>query len=110
MDSSPSSTGSLVQNIQDHPSPQGINRVRLVFILINLHPRIIGCSGSHFTSVWNAKLQMGPQGELPFSVRIPAFHGRQFEFEKISCVSMMDMPTRQDGIEFSFSWYEFLTL
>ncbi|KAH6596297.1 hypothetical protein BASA50_005341 [Batrachochytrium salamandrivorans] len=110
MDSTPSSTGSLVQNIQDHSSPQGIDRVRLVSILINIHPRIIGCSGSHFTSVWNAKLRMGPQGELPFSVKIPAFHGRQFEFGKISCVSMMDMPTRQDGIEFSFSWYEFLTL
>ncbi|KAH6597048.1 hypothetical protein BASA50_004807 [Batrachochytrium salamandrivorans] len=110
MDSYPSSTGSLVQNIQDHSSPQGIDRVRLVSILINIHPRIIGCSGSHFTSVCNAKLRMGPQGELPFSVKIPAFHGRQFEFEKISCVGMMDTPTRQDGIEFSFSWYEFLTL
>ncbi|KAH6596784.1 hypothetical protein BASA50_004930 [Batrachochytrium salamandrivorans] len=102
MDSTPSSTGSLVQNIQDHSSPQGIDRVRLVSILINIHPRIIGCSGSHFTSVWNAKLRMGPQGELPFSVKIPAFHGRQFEFGKISCVGMMDMPTKQDGIEFSF--------
>ncbi|KAH6564412.1 hypothetical protein BASA60_010349 [Batrachochytrium salamandrivorans] len=33
MDSTPSSTGSLVQNIQDHPSPQGIDGVQLVIYI-----------------------------------------------------------------------------
>ncbi|EGF80045.1 hypothetical protein BATDEDRAFT_89243 [Batrachochytrium dendrobatidis JAM81] len=81
---------------------QIIDRMRLISILIHSRPHVSGSCDQQLASTWYVKLRVGSQGELPFYIGAPAFHGRQFEFGQAVRGIQLDPLTSKSGLEFSF--------